>query len=228
MVVFDEIEKASSKVHELLLQVLEEGRLTDGKGTKVTFKNAIIIMTSNVGVREIESIKKTIGFGDVAKVTDEKKDKALTEALKKKFKPEFLNRIDATINFKTLKKADYMRIIDIELYKLNDNLKINNTEYKNIELKFDSKVRKFIYKHGIDKNFGARPLKRYIEKNIGTPLASKLLKEEMDIDSIINMSIKRNKIIMDAVRKIEEAPFYIGEEYKENKILSAEKSNVSK
>jgi ATP-dependent Clp protease ATP-binding subunit ClpB len=121
-----------------------------------------------------------------------------------------------------------MKIIDIELYKLNENLKINDTEYKDIELKYDDKVKKFIYKHGIDKNFGARPLKRYIEKNIGTPLASKLLKEEMDIDSIINMSIKRNKIVMDAVRKIEEAPFYIGEEYKENKTLSAEKSNVSK
>ena len=220
VVVFDEIEKASNKVHELLLQVLEEGRLTDGKGNKVTFKNAIIIMTSNIGVREVENIGRTIGFGDVAKITDEKKDKALTGALKKKFKPEFLNRLDATINFKTLRKSDYMKIIDIELYKLNDHLKINDTEYKDIELVFDNKVKKFIYRNGIDENFGARPLKRYIEKNIGTPLASKLLKEEMDADSIINMSVKRNKIVMDAVRKIEEAPFYISEGYKESKTLS--------
>lgn len=220
VVVFDEIEKASNKVHELLLQVLEEGRLTDGKGNKVTFKNAIIIMTSNIGVREVENIGRTIGFGDVAKITDEKKDKALTGALKKKFKPEFLNRLDATINFKTLRKSDYMKIIDIELYKLNDHLKINDTEYKDIELVFDNKVKKFIYRNGIDENFGARPLKRYIEKNIGTPLASKLLKEEMDADSIINMSVKRNKIVMDAVRKIEEVPFYISENYKENKTFS--------
>lgn len=223
VIVFDEIEKASNKVHELLLQVLEEGRLTDGKGNRVSFKNTIVIMTSNIGVEEVESIKKTIGFGDVAKVTNEKKDRALTNALKKKFKPEFLNRIDTTINFKTLKKIDYMRIIDIELYKLNDNLRINNTEYKNIELKFDNKVKKFIYKHGIDEDFGARPLKRYIEKNIGTPLANKLLKENIDMDSVINMSVRRNKVVMDAVQKIEEAPFYIAEDYQNNKILSAGK-----
>jgi ATP-dependent Clp protease ATP-binding subunit ClpC len=204
VVVFDEVEKASSKVHELLLQILEEGRLTDGKGVPVSFRDAIIVMTSNVGVSEIDNINKTIGFGDVAKITDEKKDKALSKALKKKFKPEFLNRLDAVINFKNLNKENYMRIIDIELFKLNDNLKNNDTDYKNLEIEFDDKIRDFIYENGIDENFGARPLKRCIEKEISTPLAHKILSEEVDPNSIVKVSIKRKKIHIDIEEKEEE------------------------
>ena len=94
VVVFDEFEKASHRVHELLLQILEEGRLTDGKGQKVSFKDCVVIMTSNIGVKEVDDVKKTIGFGDVAELTEEKKNKAIDVALKKKFKPEFLNRVD--------------------------------------------------------------------------------------------------------------------------------------
>lgn len=219
VVVFDEVEKASSKVHELLLQILEEGRLTDGKGVPVSFKDTIVVMTSNVGVKEIDGITKTIGFGEVAKITDEKKDKALEKALKKKFKPEFLNRLDSIINFKNLTKENYMRIIDIELFKLNENLKNNDTEYKELELVFDKKVRNFIYKNGIDENFGARPLKRCIEKEISTPLAHKVLSEEIDPTSIVKVSIKRNKVTIDIEEKEQEEEsdnsFYVSEEYKD-------------
>lgn len=175
VVVFDEVEKASKKVHELLLQILEEGRLTDGKGKTVSFKDSVIIMTSNVGVSEVDSVRKTIGFGDVAKLTDDKKEKAIDDAIKKKFKPEFINRIDEIIHFNTLNEDDYMRIIDIELYKLNDNLRNNDTDYKDLQLTFDAKVKSFIYADGIDADFGARPLKRCIEREIATPLAKQLL-----------------------------------------------------
>lgn len=209
VVVFDEVEKASSKVHELMLQILEEGRLTDGKGQQASFKDAIVIMTSNVGAKEIESISKTIGFGDVNKITDAKKDVALTEALKKKFKPEFLNRIDAIVNFKTLTKEDYMRIIDIELYKLNDNLRHNDTDYKDLILEFTDSVKNFVYKNGIDEKYGARPLKRCIERDIATPLARKILKENISGDSIVEISSTRGKVKFAARNSVEEPPFYL-------------------
>jgi ATPases with chaperone activity, ATP-binding subunit len=194
VVVFDEIEKASHKVHELLLQILEEGRLTDGKGQKVSFKDTIVIMTSNIGVSEVEDVKKTIGFGDVAKVTDDKKTKAIEKAIKKKFKPEFLNRIDSIVHFNSLSKQDYIRIIDIELYKLNENLKNNDTEFKDLTLKFDKKIKSYILKHGIDEDFGARPLKRCIEKEVATPLALKLLRDAIPLDATVLVSVLQSKV----------------------------------
>jgi len=211
VVVFDEVEKASAKVHELMLQVLEEGRLTDGKGQKVSFRDAIIVMTSNVGAKEIGAIGKTIGFGDAAKVTETKKDTALKEALKKKFKPEFLNRIDAVVNFRTLEKKDYMRIIDIELFKLNDNLKHNETDYKGLSLEFEKSVGNFIYKNGINEEYGARPLKRCIENEIATPLARKILKEDLNIEAMINVSFKKKKVNFAVEKKVEDVPFYLTE-----------------
>jgi len=213
VIVFDEVEKASSKVHELMLQILEEGRLTDGQGKPASFKDAIIIMTSNVGATEIDAIGKTIGFGDVGKITNSKKDVALTEALKKKFKPEFLNRIDSIVNFKTLVKKDYMKIIDIELYKLETNLKNNDTDYKDLVLKFDKSVKKFVYKHGIDEKYGARPLKRCIEREVATPLSKKILHEDIGGDSEILIAVKRGKIVFEVSEKIEETPFYMSDGY---------------
>jgi ATP-dependent Clp protease ATP-binding subunit ClpC len=203
VVVFDEVEKASTKIHELMLQILEEGRLTDGKGQKVSFKDAIIIMTSNVGAKEIEQISKTIGFGSVNKITETKKDIALKEALKNKFKPEFLNRLDAVVNFRTLSKKDYMRIIDIELFKLNDNLRTNETEYKNLSLEFDKSVCKHILKKGIDEHFGARPLKRCIEKEISTPLARKILAESLTSNASIKVNCSKGKITFKVVKDLE-------------------------
>jgi len=211
VVVFDEVEKASSKVHELMLQILEEGRLTDGKGQRVSFKDSIIVMTSNVGAQEISSISKTIGFGDASKITETKKDGALKEALKKKFKPEFLNRIDAVVNFRTLAKKDYMRIIDIELFKLNDNLKHNETDYKDLDLEFNKSVGSFIFKEGINEEYGARPLKRCIETEIATPLARKILNEDLSIEAIIKVGFKRGKATFKVEKKIEDVPFYLTE-----------------
>jgi len=197
VVVFDEIEKASHKVHELMLQILDEGRLTDNKGNKVSFKDAVIIMTSNIGVTEVEAVSKAIGFGDVAKLTEDKKTKAIDSAIKKKFKPEFINRIDSIVHFNSLSKNDYARIIDIELYKLNENLKTNDTEFKTLRLEFDEKVRNYIYKHGINEAFGARPLKRCIEKEIATPLANRLLRGNIKPESVVSVTIKRGKVTFD-------------------------------
>lgn len=196
VVVFDEIEKASTKVYDLLLQILDEGRLTDGKGVSVSFKDTIIIMTSNIGVKELDDVSKTIGFGDVAVLNEKKKGKALDSALKKKFKPEFLNRIDAILHFKDLTKKDYMKIIDIELYKLTENLKTNDTDYKDIALEFDDKVKKYIYKEGVDAKYGARPIKRTIEKSVSNLIAETLLEDSYDYNSIINVTLKNKKIAL--------------------------------
>ena len=195
VVVFDEIEKASKRVYDLLLQILEEGRLTDGKGKTVSFKDCIIILTSNIGVSEINSVKKRIGFGDVAVLTDERKNKALDDALKKKFKPEFLNRIDEVVHFNSLDKKDYLRIIDIELYKLNDNLKNSGTKYsKFVNVNFGKKTTDYIYKHGIDEDFGARPLKRCIETDVSTPLAKALLLRKVEGPVNVRVDVKKDKI----------------------------------
>lgn len=199
VVIFDEVEKASRKVHELMLQIMDEGRLTDGKGKTVLFKDAIIIMTSNIGVNEIDSITKTIGFGDVAKITEAKKNTALQAALKKKFKPEFLNRLDSIVCFRDLDRNDYMRIIDIELYKLMDNLKSSGTDYKDIQLTFDKKIKNFIYKRGVDEKFGARPIKRAIEKYISTEIANKVLENDLKPDAVLKISVVGSKISVNEV-----------------------------
>lgn len=215
VVVFDEIEKASYKVHQLLLQVLEEGRLTDGKGKTVSFRDAVVIMTSNVGVSEVAAIEKTIGFGEAAKLTDDKKDKALTKALKRRFKPEFLNRIDSIVNFRILEKKDYMRIIEIELHKLGNNMKTNDSPYKEVEFKFDDKLKNYIYKKGVNEEYGARPLKRYIEQEVSTPLARKLLEEGVDGNSVIEATAARGKVTFNVSKKPTSPPFYITEDFKE-------------
>ncbi len=216
VVVFDEIEKASSKIYQLLLQVLEEGRLTDNKGTKVSFKDTVIIMTSNVGVENIASISKTIGFGDVSVVTEDKKERAIEKALKQKFKPEFLNRLDEVIYFNDLTKEDYFRIIDIELFKLNTNLQSNKTKYKDIEILFDKKVCEFIYEKGITKEYGARPLKRAIERYISTPLAVQLLKGVTAINTIVTVTTAKGGVTFKFTKKPSKAPTYLESDTKGN------------
>jgi len=217
VVLFDEIEKASEKVHQLLLQIMEEARLTDNKGTLVSFRNAIIIMTSNIGVSEVNDIAKTIGFGDVNKVTNEKRTKAIENALKKKFKPEFLNRLTGVINFSTLMKDHYFNIIKLELDKLKINLKLSGTEFSQVDLAFDDSMLDYIYNVGIDEKYGARPLKRSIEREISTPLARKLLNDEVVGKSSAAISVKNDKLVIDVIKADKEdkeddassPPFYM-------------------
>jgi hypothetical protein len=212
VILFDEVEKANDRVHQLMLQIMDEARLTDGRGNKVSFKDTIVIMTSNLGVKEVQSISKTIGFGDVAKLTKENRVEAVTAALKKKFKPEFLNRVSGMVNFDMLTKKDYMRIIKLELDKLKRNLKVNRTEYSKLNVTFDKTLYNHIYKTGIDENFGARPLKRAIEKEISTPLAKKLLKDNVDCSNTkANVSVNNGEIVIDIVysTKVDAPPFYM-------------------
>ncbi len=162
VILFDEIEKAHPDVFNILLQILDDGRLTDGQGKTVNFKNTIIIMTSNIGSRWIYEL------GD--KDRDEM-EKRVIQALKESFKPEFLNRIDENIIFRGLTNDDIMKIVEIQIKKLKDRLK-----EKEIDLTVSEKVIEFIGEKGYDPAFGARPLKRAIQGYIENPLSIELLK----------------------------------------------------
>ena len=202
VILFDEIEKASNKVYQLLLQIMDEGRLTDGKGDKVSFKDSIIIMTSNLGVTEIGNIKSTIGFGDVTKVTEDKKNTVVKKALKKQFSPEFLNRVSGVINFEFLSKKSCMKIIKLELEKLKLYFKLNKTAYSRIKLIFDKSVYDYIYVNGIDEELGVRPLKRCIESKITSPLADKILQEDMDINNTLIITSVKNEQVVFKINKL--------------------------
>jgi len=172
VVLFDEIEKAHPDIFSLLLQVLDDGLLTDSLGRKVDFRNTIIIMTSNVGTKDIRNIS-SFGFGDEEKEKDKHthlKD-TVEEAMKKLFNPEFLNRIDDTIVFRKLTKEDIMKIIEIEIKDLYKNL-----EESKLDLVLDLSAKEFLVDKGFDDKFGARPLKRAIQKYVEDPLAEEILR----------------------------------------------------
>ena len=172
VVLFDEIEKAHPDVMHLLLQILEEGKITDSLGRKIDFRNTIIIMTSNVGA---ELIKKqtTLGFGAPAAGSenyDVMKEKILGEA-KRVFKPEFINRLDDLIVFHTLEKPDLIKIVDLEISKVVQRIKT-----KNIHLTLDSTAQEFLMTKGYDPTYGARPMRRAVEKYVEDPMAEEVLK----------------------------------------------------
>jgi ATP-dependent Clp protease ATP-binding subunit ClpC len=173
VVLFDEIEKAHPDVFGILLQVLDEGVLTDSLGRKVDFKNTIIIMTSNVGTKDIKSIS-SFGFSSTASSQDKYSTMKNTveDAMKRLFSPEFLNRLDEAIVFRSLDKEDILKIIDIEIKDLMNNMK----EHK-MELILDITAKDFICEKGFDPKFGARPLRRSIQQYVEDPLAEEILKQ---------------------------------------------------
>ncbi|HEY0669278.1 MAG TPA: ATP-dependent Clp protease ATP-binding subunit [Sphingobacteriaceae bacterium] len=176
VVLLDEIEKAHPDVFNILLQVLDEGQLTDSLGRKVDFRNTIIIMTSNIGARQLKDFGQGVGFSTSAKALQaETHSRGVIEnALKRAFAPEFLNRIDDVIVFNSLGKEEIFKIIDIELKFLFDRIK--GLGY---EIKLTDNAKEFIADKGYDSNFGARPLKRAIQKYLEDPIAEEILKGEL-------------------------------------------------
>jgi len=171
VVLFDEIEKAHPDIFSILLQVLDDGILTDSLGRKVDFRNTIIIMTSNIGTRDIKELS-SFGFAD-AKPKDhyDKMKDTVEDAMKKLFNPEFLNRIDDTIVFRNLDKEDIMQIINIEIKSLYKNLEENK-----MDLILDTSAKEFLVNKGYDEKYGARPLRRAIQKYVEDPLAEEILR----------------------------------------------------
>ncbi|MBP7395369.1 MAG: ATP-dependent Clp protease ATP-binding subunit [Flavobacterium sp.] len=187
VVLLDEIEKAHPDVFNMMLQVLDDGFLTDSLGRKIDFKNTIIIMTSNVGARQLKDFGQGVGFGTAAKIAQaEDNSKSIIEnALKKTFAPEFLNRIDDVIVFNSLEKEDINLIIEIELKKLYARIK--DLGYI---LNLSDKAKAFIADKGFDKQFGARPLKRAIQKYVEDALAEEIITSKINAGDEIFMDIE--------------------------------------
>lgn len=203
VVLFDEIEKAHPNFHERILQICDDGILTDNRGNKISFDQTILIMTSNIGVSEVAALGNTVGFGDASLQTYEKTSKARTEALKKKFKPEFLNRIDDVVHFRLLEKDDYLHILDILLEEVKDQL----NKAKSMTLAFNVGAKNFLLDKGIDKKFGARPLRRAIKSYLNTPLAIAILKEELTekIKVVVGLNKEKDGLYFKQTRKKDDA-----------------------
>ena len=190
VILLDEIEKAHPDVFNILLQVLDDGILTDSLGRRVDFRNTIIIMTSNIGARDIKNMGKGIGFGDVNETTFDyaKMKSTIQDALKKVFNPEFLNRIDDVITFRPLEKADIFQIIDILCEELFGRIR---------EIGYDIEITKgakeFITDKGFDPKYGARPLKRAIQKYVEDPLAEALLEKKRELGSTIKIKMNKSR-----------------------------------
>lgn len=173
VVLLDEIEKAHPDIFNLLLQVLDEGTLTDSLGRKVDFKNTILIMTSNIGSRQLKDFGQGVGFSTTAKqsASDDHAKGIIENALKKAFAPEFLNRIDDVIIFNSLTKEDIFKIIDVELVSVNKRI-----EALGFKLTLSTEAKDFLAEKGFDTNFGARPLKRAIQKYLEDAVAEEIIK----------------------------------------------------
>ena len=191
VILFDEIEKAHSDVFNILLQVLDDGHITDSQGRKVDFKNTIIIMTSNTGAQRIIDPKK-LGFVTVSNADTEHEDmkKNVMDEVKQNFKPEFLNRIDDIIVFRALTEDDVRNISNLLLKELKQRV----ASQMEIQLKFGDAVKKLIFEKGYDKKYGARPLKRAIQTNIEDELAEAVLKGEIKRGDTVQVTVRNDKV----------------------------------
>jgi len=194
VILLDEIEKAHPDVFHLLLQVLDEGRLTDSLGRNIDFKNTIIIMTSNIGSRQLKEFGAGIGFNSQSNSTENKNERAkyiVGKALKKAFAPEFLNRVDDVVMFNTLSKQDIHKIIDIELKGLYERVAALN-----LKLRISNAAKDFIADKGYDSQFGARPLKRAIQNYIEDEMAELIIKNPVAKGETLSVGFdKKNKKI---------------------------------
>lgn len=191
VILLDEIEKAHADVFNILLQVLDEGFLTDSLGRKINFKNTLIIMTSNVGARKLQDFGTGVGFGTKTKIDnlEEIRDGVINDSVKKAFSPEFLNRLDDIIVFKSLQKEEIKKIIDLPLKELTNRMlelgyKINIT----------TKLKDFLVEKGYDEKYGARPLNRAIQKYIEDPIAEKMLESELKEGDTLKIGLVKGEI----------------------------------
>jgi ATP-dependent Clp protease ATP-binding subunit ClpC len=203
IVVFDEIEKAHPEAFNMLLQVMEEGTLTDARGRRVDFRNAIIVMTSNVGA---DTIKRgtTLGFNAPkseetdAKVAFEDMRKNVTEQLRRMFRPEFLNRVDATIVFRSLTRDEIKQIVDLELNKVRERL----IEHA-ITLEMTDEARDWLATQGYDPEYGARPLRRLIQNEIEDNLSDGILSGKFSIAGIVRATVRDGALTLENVEENE-------------------------
>lgn len=189
VVLFDEIEKAHPDIFNALLQILDDGRLTDGQGRTVSFKNTIIIMTSNLGSKEVKEHRKRLGFGENEEEENIDSKTIYMDALKSKFKPEFINRIDVICIFDPLSTSDLIKIAKILIKNINKRLK-----EKNLSLKMTEDALEFIVNKGSNVEYGARPLKRFIQQEVEDQIAEKILLGQLNKEGEIVIDVENNKL----------------------------------
>jgi ATP-dependent Clp protease ATP-binding subunit ClpC len=190
VILLDEIEKAHPDIFNLLLQALDDGQMTDSLGRKISFKNTIIIMTSNIGARQLKDFGQGIGFNTAAKAQNANTHSkgVIQKALKIAFSPEFLNRIDDVIVFNNLEKEDINKIIDIEMNSLLK--RIHTLGYT---VKISEEAKDFIAEKGFDSKFGARPLKRAIQKYLEDPLSEEIINAQIKEGDTIKVRLNKEK-----------------------------------
>ncbi|HPB86565.1 MAG TPA: ATP-dependent Clp protease ATP-binding subunit [Thermotogota bacterium] len=182
VVLMDEIEKAHPEVIHILLQLLEDGQLTDGQGHTVDFKNTVIILTSNIGTEELAKRQHRVGFA--ADSEELEKDKMVMDELKKFFKPELINRLDNIIIFRNLKPEDVQKIVDLMLERLNERL-----VDKHIKVEMTEQAKRFLAEKGFDESFGARPLRRVFEKHVEVPISDMLLEGKIEENNGLSVDL---------------------------------------
>jgi ATP-dependent Clp protease ATP-binding subunit ClpB len=190
LVLFDEIEKAHPEVFNILLQVLDEGRLTDSRGITVNFRNTIIIMTSNIGSHLFRQMG-SIGFSDENKAPLEDYKEKIYRALRDFFKPEFLNRLDEIIIFRPLSKDDLKKIVEIQLNRVKQRLK-----EKNLDIEFSQEIKDLLIEKGFDEVYGARPLQRAIQKYILNPLAEELIAAKIQSGKKVFLKLNQGELVI--------------------------------
>ena len=190
VVLFDEIEKAHPDVYNILLQIMDDGRLTDGQGRLVSFKNTIIIMTSNVGVADLKA-KSTGALGFGSSSSEKSQDDVLENALRKHFKPEFINRIDVICKFHSLSPADIRAIASILIKRFENSLK-----ERNITLTVTESAMDYVGQRGYDIEYGARPLRRVIEQEIEDTVAEKIIAGEIKDNGAVVVDCENGAIII--------------------------------
>ena len=196
IILLDEIEKAHSDIYNILLQVLDEGRLTDNLGRTIDFKNTVIIMTSNIGTRQLKEFGRGVGFAAQANVTDKEHSRSVIQkALNKTFAPEFLNRLDEIITFDQLSLEAITNIVDIELQELQKRI-----EAIGYQLEIDNDSKQFIALKGYDPQYGARPLKRVIQNLVEDAISELIISEQLQKEDIIRISFNKEEDKLDIMR----------------------------
>jgi len=190
VVLFDEIEKANEKVHNLLLQVMDEGFLTDNKGRRIPFQEAVVILTSNVGVESLEEMGRAVGFTSADTVNERVVERETVKSLESLFRPEFLNRVDEVVCFRSLSPGDNRRIVRMLLQRLKENL----ADLK-MSIRFSAGVVDYLVKKGTDPRYGARPLRRAIKQYIEAPLADRLITESLDAPANLAAKMFRGDVV---------------------------------
>jgi ATP-dependent Clp protease ATP-binding subunit ClpC len=197
VVLFDEVEKAHPDVMHLLLQILEDGKITDSLGRKIDFRNTIIIMTSNVGA-EILRRQTTMGFAATKPLGEHEfeamRDRLLEEA-KKVFKPEFINRLDDIIVFHQLTRADLMQIVELEVAKV-----LHRVKGKDVQIELEQSAKEFLIEKGYDPQYGARPMRRAVERYLEDPFAEELLRGNVKPGDAVHVSAEGGKLVFKAAQ----------------------------